>query len=231
MPGHRADDDDEFDLPVGVTARRQLDIGERAGDARRVLREDRRRGVGAGEARFGRVGAVVEPDREHLSRVRWRRTERFRLERLGRRQRCRTGPGEELGPPLVDIDRLRTEPTPAGRLDVDGGAARTVDQGDPAVDGGDAHVHSPDADELVVDTAWVPGTRWPMARSRSRSAASAARAAMCWSGRTRRNGWLAAESTRDNGIRFWRARSASVETPGPRARKGPTSENPRPNRS
>ncbi len=66
--------------------------------------------------------------------------------RCGHVPRRRTDDDDELGLPVGVIAQV------AVRLDVDGSATRTVDQGEPAVDGGDAHAQSPDADEHAVDT-------------------------------------------------------------------------------
>ena len=66
--GAAADDGDELDLPVGAAAVRQLDLGDRAGDAARPLGEHDGRFFRHGEAGLGGVLGVVQPDGEHLPR-------------------------------------------------------------------------------------------------------------------------------------------------------------------
>jgi hypothetical protein len=62
-----ADDHHQFHLPVGVAALRQCHLGHRAGDAGRVLGEDRWHALGRGESRLGDVLAVVQADGEQLT--------------------------------------------------------------------------------------------------------------------------------------------------------------------
>jgi hypothetical protein len=72
---------------------------------------------------------VVQPDGEHLRRCRRGSAELRRVERGRLGQVCLAGPGDELVPHLVDVLRVRAEPSSGGLLHIDG--AGLGEQGQP----------------------------------------------------------------------------------------------------
>jgi hypothetical protein len=119
----RADHGDQFDLPVHVAVR-QAKLVLWSHDARRELGEHHRscREVVAG---FPRVLGVVQPDGEHLPRMRARRAdvlvgEPSRIAHDRNRPVLDVCPGPELRPPVEDRRWAGAEPAAARLEDVDG---------------------------------------------------------------------------------------------------------------